>query len=173
MDFIEIPNEILVEAEQASQGATPGKSRDRYYKELLLFNEWLEKRRHEEDVNTSGDGTMCILVYRDTIRYIGATSCPDPIWKRTAITVNKPGVAPRICRDWECVAASGRQSAFRGWCTWCVDKLQGFYRVVLVFLADVSTAVLWPSSEQLSNNCSEDGHNTAVETSAKNTKTTR
>ncbi|KAJ4426651.1 hypothetical protein ANN_26449 [Periplaneta americana] len=30
---------------------------------------------------------------------------------------------------------------------WSVDKLQGFYRVVLV--ADVSTAVLWSSSEQL------------------------
>ncbi|KAJ4452231.1 hypothetical protein ANN_03749 [Periplaneta americana] len=30
-----------------------------------------------------------------------------------------------------------------------VDKLQGFYRVVLVLVADVSTAVLWSSSEQL------------------------
>ncbi|KAJ4440877.1 hypothetical protein ANN_10724 [Periplaneta americana] len=36
---------------------------------------------------------------------------------------------------------------FRGWCTWCVDKLQGFYRVVLVLLADVSTAVLWPDTD--------------------------
>ncbi|KAJ4442256.1 hypothetical protein ANN_12122 [Periplaneta americana] len=40
MDCIEIPNVILVEAEQASQRAIPGKSRDRYYKALSLFNEW-------------------------------------------------------------------------------------------------------------------------------------
>ncbi|KAJ4427362.1 hypothetical protein ANN_24982 [Periplaneta americana] len=39
---------------------------------------------------------------------------------------------------------------FRSWCTWCVDKLRGFYRVVLVLVADVSTAVL-SSSEQLLN----------------------
>ncbi|KAJ4433185.1 hypothetical protein ANN_15442 [Periplaneta americana] len=49
-----------------------------------------------------------------------------------------PGIEP----------ATSDIEGFRGWRTWCVDKLQGFYRVVLVLVADVSTAVL-SSSEQL------------------------
>ncbi|KAJ4433049.1 hypothetical protein ANN_15306 [Periplaneta americana] len=47
----------------------------------------------------------------DTIRYIGATSHPDLIWKRTAITANNPGVAPKIDRDWKCAAEKGHRAA--------------------------------------------------------------
>ncbi|KAJ4434008.1 hypothetical protein ANN_16327 [Periplaneta americana] len=59
-----------------------------------------------------------------------------------------------------------RQMSSLDFYQWCVDKLQGFYRVVLVLVADVSTAVLWSSSEQLLDK-------EAVESSATNTKTTR
>ncbi|KAJ4436650.1 hypothetical protein ANN_16781 [Periplaneta americana] len=60
------------------------------------------------DVDTSGDGKMCNLVYRDTIRYTGATSHPDPIWKRPAIMANNPTVAPKMYKDWDCAAVKGQ-----------------------------------------------------------------
>ncbi|KAJ4436855.1 hypothetical protein ANN_16987 [Periplaneta americana] len=44
--------------------------------------------------------------------------------------------------------ANNVRVGFRGWCTWCVDKLQGFYRVVLVLVADVSTALKMTTTQR-------------------------
>ena len=38
-----IPDEVLVQAEEASSKLISEKSRDQYYKELFAFNEWRQK----------------------------------------------------------------------------------------------------------------------------------